>query len=119
MSEPRQLDLGAQNASSNGLPCTRCETRIRRPGQRYCRACHAESMRRTRPKHFELTDEQRKRANARSYPHVYIKRGKLKREPCKVCGAAKAQMHHEDYSKPLAVTWLCRSCHLELHRRLG
>lgn len=42
--------------------------------------------------------------------------GKLERKPCEVCGAT-AQGHHEDYSKPLDVRWLCRKHHDELHRR--
>jgi hypothetical protein len=46
---------------------------------------------------------------------VYLKRGKLTRQPCEVCGAV-AQMHHDDYSKPLEVRWLCRGHHLEHHR---
>jgi hypothetical protein len=61
-----------------------------------------------------LEGEARKRANARSYAKSYLRRGKLERKPCEVCGT-KAQMHHEDYSKPLTVTWLCRAHHLALH----
>ncbi len=45
-----------------------------------------------------------------------IKAGKLKRPPaCEVCGkVGKVDGHHEDYTKPLDVMWLCRSCHLQL-----
>lgn len=81
--------------------------------QRHCLTCHAAYMRRWRKTH-PLTPGQRMKDNARSYAGVYLRRGKLTRRPCEVCGEA-AQMHHEDYSKPLSVRWLCRAHHLELH----
>lgn len=46
---------------------------------------------------------------------VYLKRGKIAKQPCVRCGSSESQMHHEDYSKPLEVTWLCRPCHLQVH----
>jgi hypothetical protein len=70
-------------------------------------------MREWRKTH-RLTPEQRFRANARSYVNVYIRRGKIQRQPCEVCGG-KAQPHHEDYSKPLQVRWLCRRHHVRHH----
>lgn len=82
--------------------------------QRYCRGCHAKNMRMCRPKHSQLKEEARVKANARSYANVYLRRGTLKKQPCK-CGNPNSQMHHEDYSKPLEVIWVCRPCHLELH----
>ena len=60
----------------------------------------------------------RQRANARSYANVYLKRGKLVRQPCEVCGA-DAEMHHDDYSKPLDVRWLCREHHLDHHLNIA
>jgi hypothetical protein len=42
-----------------------------------------------------------------------LRRGDLVRQPCSVCGAAKTQAHHTDYSKPLDVEWLCFRCHRE------
>lgn len=39
-----------------------------------------------------------------------IRDGKLKRQLCEVCGK-KAQAHHDDYSKPLQVRWLCTHHH--------
>lgn len=50
-----------------------------------------------------------------------IRRGELKRGPCEICGAVHGEGgalidgHHDDYSKPLAVTWLCRSHHKQIH----
>ena len=38
---------------------------------------------------------------------------------CEDCGSPKRiHGHHTDYSRPLAVRWLCQSCHLRLHARL-
>lgn len=44
-----------------------------------------------------------------------LRRGKLKRMPCEVCGKVKSEAHHPDYSKPLEVQWLCRQHHVEVH----
>jgi hypothetical protein len=41
--------------------------------------------------------------------------GKLIKQPCQTCGDVKAQAHHEDYSKPLDVVWLCTTHHSERH----
>lgn len=41
--------------------------------------------------------------------------GKMKCEPCSVCGATRAEAHHDDYSKPLDVVWLCTKHHAERH----
>lgn len=98
----------------HGKPCA-CGG-VRRDGQKNCLSCHAAYMRANRPRHSDLPEEQRRRANARSYANVYKRRGKLVPEPCKRCGGDDAEMHHHDYSQPLEVEWLCRPCHLTEHR---
>lgn len=45
-----------------------------------------------------------------------IKSGRLQRQPCEKCGLA-AQSHHDDYSKPLDVRWLCPLHHSDTHRK--
>jgi hypothetical protein len=45
-----------------------------------------------------------------------VRDGRLIRQPCEVCGAEKTQAHHDDYSKPLDVRWLCTKHHAEWHR---
>ncbi len=44
-----------------------------------------------------------------------MKRGLVVRKPCEVCGDPKAEAHHDDYSRPLKVRWLCRKHHKEHH----
>jgi hypothetical protein len=40
-----------------------------------------------------------------------IKSGEIKRGNCIVCGKPDAHGHHEDYSKPYDVIWLCQLHH--------
>jgi len=37
-----------------------------------------------------------------------IRQGKLKRQPCAVCGARETLVHHIDYSDPERIKWLCK-----------
>ncbi len=101
--------------------CSKCDNPIEenRVGKyRYCLSCHNDYMKQNRKKHSELTDEQRLKANCRSYVNVYIRRGKVIPEPCILCNDENSEAHHEDYSKPLDIIWLCRKCHLDYHKGL-
>lgn len=54
---------------------------------------------------------------ARQAARNAIYAGKLIRQPCEVCSVSETHAHHDDYSKPLDVRWLCRKHHAEHHRR--
>jgi len=73
-----------------------------------------------RDRHNELTrnsilrnPEKRK---ARTMVRTSLKNGRIIKQPCTVCGLEKSEAHHEDYSKPLEIIWLCRKHHGEKHR---
>ena len=57
------------------------------------------------------------KVRARKKVNHEIEAGRMVAQPCIKCGAAKAQAHHRDYSKPLDVEWLCSSCHSQLHNQ--
>jgi len=48
-----------------------------------------------------------------------IRDRKLFSEPCEVCGEEKTHAHHDDYSKPLNVRWLCAAHHKQWHLENG
>lgn len=59
------------------------------------------------------------RKHARNVLNNAVYAGLVKRGRCEVCGAKRAQGHHDDYSKPLSVRWLCVFHHAEHHRING
>ena len=44
-----------------------------------------------------------------------IRDGRLVRKPCEECGDPKSHAHHDDYSKPLEVRFLCAIHHRRWH----
>lgn len=82
----------------------------------YCKACHAEHARNTRPALNELSPLAQMKAGARTAARQYVKREKIKKQPCFGCGEPETEIHHEDYGKPLEITWMCRQCHLDYHQ---
>jgi len=45
-----------------------------------------------------------------------IRDGRLFKKPCEVCGSLCVHGHHNDYSRPLDVRWLCPVHHKEAHK---
>lgn len=66
---------------------------------------------------WEKKYPERRKAHRKVY--YALKTGKLKKEPCKVCRSEKVHAHHEDYSKPLEVIWLCPIHHYEYDQKIN
>lgn len=89
-----------------------------------CRKCNTEKMR----KYYQTEtgranikkavsksiEKYRDKQNARALMNYHLKVGHLtKPENCSVCKTTgRIEGHHNDYSKPLDVRWLCRGCHV-------
>lgn len=70
----------------------------------------------------DVTEKQKaERLRLRAWSAVYtaIKRGILVRQPCEQCGATTVEAHHDDYTRPLSVRWLCNFHHNEWHNLHG
>ncbi len=91
--------------------------RSARPGGRYCRPCATDAVRRWRERHrTALAERERARAwseeqrlvrKARAYVAQYLRRGKLRKGRCEVCGEPKVLAAWDDPQQPRAVRWLC------------
>jgi hypothetical protein len=44
-----------------------------------------------------------------------IRDGRLQRGSCIICNVPMAEAHHNDYSKPFQITWLCKTHHSAIH----
>lgn len=59
--------------------------------------------------------ERKSRRIARSVFNHYLRDKHIEKGKCEICGA-KAEAHHDDYSKPLEVKWFCLKHHREYHK---
>lgn len=134
-------------SAGDSAPCRKCgsafvlsEKNVKK-GNYVCPACRVvqamdyarrnpEKRRIWRKAHDQRMSPERQTEKARSYrarhPEQYeahkavaiaIRQGLLTRQPCSECGKAKSHAHHEDYSTPLIVEWLCHACHMMRHGR--
>ncbi len=76
-----------------------------------------EVSRKADQKRYQFSTEKLK---ARIAVNHAIRDGKLTRPSvCESCFNERfTEAHHEDYSKPLNVEWLCKECHTNLHRKV-
>lgn len=116
------------------MKCSRCGAveEIRNwPKHQWCKSCDAEKRRewyanggkaivrkntkshRQRNNYPGFSDPLRK--HARNLAQAAIRHGRITKKPCESCGEEKSQAHHDDYTKPLDVRFLCGPCHRAEH----
>lgn len=73
--------------------------------------------RRAKKRMYEKSHRERnvEKSRARNAVSNALRDGKIVKMPCEVCGNHVVTAHHEDYSQPLRIKWLCRSCHFHAH----
>lgn len=64
---------------------------------------------------WRWNDANRHKLKAHGAVKVALRNGILKRGKCEVCGSLRVDAHHDDYTMPLIVRWLCRKHHRALH----
>lgn len=78
-----------------------------------CRLCEYLSRDRRRRKNL-------KKDNAKTKANQAVKAGVLKQpKKCEDCKKPTKDLikHHEDYTKPLEINWVCRKCHAVRHKK--
>ncbi len=87
----------------------------------WAKAKGRKSYQRNRQAYLDRVSKYREQNPEKKHAHNLIGSAKLlgKLSPpkyCEQCGAeAKVDAHHDDYSKPIEVRWLCKFCHRKVH----
>lgn len=111
-----------------GITCSNGHICERKTTTGHCRECERQRLKtrvksleakRRRNKKHDLQRRGTKKLKARIAVHAAVRNGILRKLPCSKCGATlKIEGHHEDYSKPLDVVWLCKPHHHQRHEEI-
>jgi len=117
MSRIDQLRAGRGQTCSHSCAATLASITRRQDGP------HNNNWKGGEPTNYRLSKRRyRARHPEKARAHMMVRDaiavGILHREPCSICGALASQAHHEDYSRPLDVNWLCKEHHEQRHIEL-
>ena len=116
-----------QETNRDGLNslCKFCyRERVKRNYRRNKAHYHAYDKQRAKLEHRKKAHIEKNKEYRKKYPEKYycraelnnaVRDGKITRQPCVICGEKKTHGHHEDYTKPLDVIWLCQTHHTWIH----
>ena len=117
----------------NGTPCKHGHIALRKRSTGNCVECYktvyVETQKEHRKKNAKRISrvkkdyERRGTGRAKHLARIRVKNalkfGRLMKQPCQRCGEiANVHAHHDDYSKPLDVMWLCPLHHRQRHKEL-
>ena len=102
--------------------CTKLDASRRRHGDKReqvlaydrARASQPHRVDQRRAIYSKWKQEHPDRRHAQSVLGHAVRSGKVRPQPCWVCGS-KAEAHHPDYQRPTDVVWLCRPHHMQAH----
>lgn len=123
-------NLWCKACKSVDVPLMKNSTSLKGTVGYYCRPCNTKRL-----KKYRSTKEGRFKVYQAVYRSIRknslhqlarykvffaVKKGVLKRpKVCPMCKKRKMiEAHHEDYTKPLQVVWMCRQCHADHHKKV-
>lgn len=114
VNRPQKTDRCACGLTRAPYSKSYCRSCLAKRSKDYRKNLHLTGQVKPRPK---LTDEEKKiRKNARDFVNLAVRKGLMFPKPCEVCNTKfNLEAHHDDYSKPLDIRWLCRDHHVEHH----
>lgn len=91
--------------------CAACASKRARILRKVNPSMRAATIKRWRERHPEKRRAQTAVMNAIAVGRL------MKPGRCEQCEVVTVEAHHDDYSKPLSVQWLCRTCHVRADRK--
>lgn len=97
--------------------------RIRDLKKGWAKCCSRRCASQIRPHAICVTPPATQQEKVRANGLVNMRQRRTGLEVAKICGEChevkKLDKHHDDYSKPNEVTYLCRSCHMKRHWKIN